>query len=459
MFTYDLFNSKLLDNVKRVHFIGIGGSGMYPLVQILHAKGYEITGSDVLEGSIIDSERAMGIRVSLPQAAENVDGADLVVYSAAIKADNVELKAADAKGIKCVERSVLLGVVSRMYPWCFAVAGTHGKTTATGMQTTLLELSGKDPSCVIGGKLPLINGYGKAGTGKSIFVEACEYSETFLHLTPLVGFILNIDNDHLDYFGTMGKLKLAFQKFALLCKTVCFNMDDPHVMDVVNSIDRPVRSFSTKNPDAYFLADNIKEYAPGYYEFDVLRLGEYMCHMKLAVPGFHNIYNALTMACVGEVCHLTAEQIETAAASFTGTGRRFEKRGKTPSGAEVIDDYAHHPTELDATIKTAKSMGYKRVVVVHQPFTFSRTKALMDDFARVLNQADEVVLEPILGSREVNTGKVKSADLAAKLDNCVLVNSHEEAAQYVRSHCGEGDLVLCMSCGDLYKAALMMVEA
>ena len=203
------YDQRLLDHVRKIHFIGCGGSGMFPLIQILAAKGYEISGSDVLDGSIIQTERKMGIRVTLGHNADNIVGADMVVYSAAIPKDNVELSAAESYGIPTVERSVLLGYVSRLYKSSICVAGTHGKTTTTAMITTALELAGRDPSAVIGGKLPLIGGYGKAGRGDDIVVEACEYAETFLKLTPYLSVVLNIDNDHLDYYGSMGELKFS----------------------------------------------------------------------------------------------------------------------------------------------------------------------------------------------------------------------------------------------------------
>ena len=455
MFMYTDYTQHLLDNVKKIHFIGCGGSGMYPLIQILSAKGYDISGSDVLDGSIIRSEREMGVKVTLGHSADNVVGADLVVYSAAIAKDNVELNAAASYGITTVERSVLLGYVSRAYIQSIGVAGTHGKTTTTGMITTMLELAGKDPAAVIGGKLPLIGGYGKAGHGDDVVIEACEYSETFLHLTPFIGVILNIDNDHLEYYGTMGRLKMAFQKFALLSRTVVFNMDDRNTVDVVNSIDRPVLSFGI-NEEARFRAVNIQEYRPGFYEFDVLELGEQFAHIKLGVPGYHNIYNALAMCCCVRPLGLQPADAERAAAEFHGTGRRFEIKGEC-NGAPVVDDYAHHPTELAATMATAKKMGYKRIIAVHQPFTYSRTKALMDDFAAVLRQADQCVLLPIMGSREVDDGSVKSEDLAAKIPGSIVVDGLESAANWVKQNAREGDLVVCMSCGDLYKACDMMV--
>ena len=454
---FSTYDPKLLANVKHIHLIGCGGSGMFPLIQILHARGLSLSGSDVEETKITEAERAMGMRVSLGHDATNIQGADLVVYSAAIHDDNPELSAARSHGIPAVERSVLLGYVSRLYPQTIGVAGTHGKTTTTGMITTMLELAGRDPAAVIGGKLPLINGYGKSGSGQSAVIEACEYSETFLHLTPYVGVILNIDNDHLEYYGTMGRLKLAFQKFALLSRTVVFNMDDRNTLDVMNSIDRPVLSFGIEE-EARFQAVNVQEYRPGFYEFDVLELGDFFAHLRLGVPGRHNIYNALAMCCCVRPLGLTPADAERAAESFTGTGRRFEIKGETPAGAVVVDDYAHHPAELAATLATAKKMGYDRIIAVHQPFTFSRTKALMQDFADVLKTADVCVLLPIMGSREVDDGSVRTQDLADKIPGSVVTDGLESAAAWVRENAKKGDLVVCMSCGDLYKAADLMVK-
>ena len=453
---YNSYDPKLLDGVKRIHCIGCGGSGMFPLIQILHARGYALTGSDVEETKITQAERAMGMTVTLGHDAANLGDAQLVVYSAAIHDVNPELQAAHAHGIRTVERAALLGYVSRLYPHSVGVAGTHGKTTTTGMIVTMLELAGKDPAAVIGGKLPLIGGYGKVGGGDSIVVEACEYSETFLYLTSYLGIILNIDNDHLEYYGTMGKLKLAFQKFALLSRTVVFNLDDPNTLDVMNSIDRPVLSFGIEN-DARFRAVNIREYRPGFYEFDVEELGEHFAHLRLNVPGYHNIYNALAMCCCVRPLGLQPADAERAAENFKGMGRRFEVKGEC-NGAVIVDDYAHHPTELAATLKTARSLGYQRVIAVHQPFTYSRTKALMQDFADVLRSADQVVLLPVMGSREVDDGSVRSEDLAAKIPGSVVGDGLDAAPAWAQAHAGKGDLVVCMSCGDLYKAADKMVE-
>lgn len=435
--------------------VGIGGVSMSPLAEVLHGEGLIITGSDMKESPAVDHLRSLGIPVVIGHRGESVEGKDLVIRTAAVHDDNPEIAAAHALGIPVFERAQAWGSIMRRYENALCISGTHGKTTTTGMITTMLELAGKDPAAVIGGKLPLIGGYGKAGHGDDVVIEACEYSETFLHLTPFMGVILNIDNDHLEYYGTMGRLKMAFQKFALLSRTVVFNMDDRNTVDVVNSIDRPVFSFGI-NEEARFRAVNIQEYRPGFYEFDVLELGEQFAHIKLGVPGYHNIYNALAMCCCARPLGLQPADAERAAAEFHGTGRRFEIKGEC-NGAPVVDDYAHHPTELAATMATAKKMGYKRIIAVHQPFTYSRTKALMDDFAAVLRQADQCVLLPIMGSREVDNGSVKSEDLAAKIPGSIVVDGLESAANWVKQNAREGDLVVCMSCGDLYKACDMMV--
>lgn len=458
MFMFTDYNQHLLDNVKKLHFIGCGGSGMYPLIQILASKGYQISGSDVLEGSILAAERAMGVKVTLGHQAENVIGTDMVVYSAAISKDNVELSAAASYGIPTIERSVLLGYVSRLYKQSICVSGTHGKTTTTSMITTALELAGRDPSAVIGGKLPLIGGYGKAGKGDDIVVEACEFAETFLKLTPYLSVVLNIDNDHLDYYGSMGELKFAFKRFALMTQFMIFaNADDKNTMDVMYTLNRRVRTFAIDN-NADYRAVNVQEYKPGFFEFDLKEWNtKELGHIQLAVPGRHNVYNALAMCAVCRSIGLSVEQCAAAALNFKGAGRRFEIYGEC-NGALVVDDYAHHPTELRATLNAAKEMGYKRVIAVHQPFTYSRTKMLFDDFVEVLQIPDVTVLTPILGSREPNDPSITSAKLAAKIPGAVLADSLEAAADWVKQNAQPGDLVITLGCGDVYKASKQMVE-
>ena len=452
----DSYNPHLLDGVQHVHFIGCGGSGTYPLIQILHSRGLTISGSDVEETKITKAERTMGVTVYLEHDAAHLGDAQLVVYSAAIHDENPELKAARARGIPAVERSVMLGYVSRMYSHSVCVSGTHGKTTTTGMITTMLELAGKDPAAVIGGKLPLIDGYGKAGKGDDIVIEACEFAETFLKLTPYLSVVLNIDNDHLDYYGSIGELKFAFKRFALMTQFMIFaNVDDKNTMDVMYTLDRRVRTFGIEN-DGDYQAVNVQEYKPGFFEFDLKEWSKITGHIRLSVPGRHNIYNALAMCAVCRFVGLTVEQCAEAALNFKGAGRRFEVYGEC-NGALVIDDYAHHPTELRATLNTAKEMGYKRLIAVHQPFTYSRTKMLFNDFVDVLKIPDITVLTPIMGSREPNDPTITSAKLAAQIPGSVLVDSLQAAADWVKQNAQPGDLVITLGCGDIYKASKMMV--
>ena len=268
--------------------------------------------------------------------------------------------------------------------------------------------------------------------------------------------VLNIDNDHLDYYGSMGELKFAFTRFALMTQFMIFaNADDKNTMDVMYTLDRRVRTFGIEN-DGDYQAINVQEYKPGFFEFDLKEWSKVTGHIRLAVPGRHNIYNALAMCAVCRFAGLTVEQCAEAAASFKGAGRRFEVYGEC-NGAVVVDDYAHHPTELRATLNTAKELGYKRLIAVHQPFTYSRTKMLFNDFVDVLKIPDIAVITPIMGSREPNDPTITSAKLAAQIPGSVLVNSLEEAADWVKQNAREGDLVITLGCGDIYKASKMMV--
>ena len=438
--------------------IGIGGVSMCPLAEVLAGMGLQVQGSDMSESDTVRQLRAQGIPVAVGHSAENLKDCALVIRTAAIHDDNPEIAGAIARGIPVYERAQAWGAIMQHYQNAVCISGTHGKTTTTSMITTALELAGRDPSAVIGGKLPLINGYGKAGKGDDIVIEACEFAETFLKLTPYLSVVLNIDNDHLDYYGSMGELKFAFKRFALMTQFMIFaNADDKNTMDVMYTLDRRVRTFAIDNHGDY-RAVNVNEYKPGFFEFDLKEWNTTdTTRIRLSVPGRHNIYNALAMCAVCRFVGLSAEQCAEAALNFKGAGRRFEVYGEC-NGALVIDDYAHHPTELRATLTTAKEMGYKRLIAVHQPFTYSRTKMLFNDFVDVLKIPDITVLTPIMGSREPNDPTITSAKLAAQIPGSVLVNSLEEAAEWVKQNAREGDLVITLGCGDIYKASKMMVE-
>lgn len=447
----------LLKTPKHLHFIGVGGSGMYPLVQILLPEGHFISGSDVNEGSILDYERKQGVQVMMGHAAENVQGADLVVYSAAIPATNPERMEAERLGIPTVERSVMLGYVASLYTHPLCIAGTHGKTTATGMATQILQMAGLNPAAVIGGHLPLIQGYGKAGNGSGIVVEACEYHNTFLELRPETAVLLNVDNDHLEFFGSMEGLKDAFRQFCSLATgAVLYNADDANTREVVAGLSQKLISFGLAE-GCDLRAVGLYEYRPAFWAFRVVYEGQEHEEIRLAAPGRHNIYNAL--AAYGGARRLGAshQQCMQGLASFAGTGRRFEVLGEV-NGVTIVDDYAHHPAELRATLSTAKEMGFNQVWAVFQPYTFSRTQMLLDDFAQVLPIADKVVMTAIMGGRErPEDYSITTQNLADKIPGSVWFETQRETANYVLANAKPGDLAITLGCGDIYKCAHMML--
>lgn len=448
----------LLKEIKRIHFIGIGGSGMCPLAEILHDLGYKISGSDNNPGDNIDKLRGLGIPVTMGQKAENIKGAEMIVYTAALLSDNPELVAAKESGIPTFERSKLFGAITRIYPNCIGVCGTHGKTTTTSMISQILIMADKDPTLVIGGRLPLIDSHGRVGHTENMVCEACEFVDTFLDLTPDVALILNIDEDHLDYFKTLDNIIKSFHKFAASAtKTIIYNGDDENTLRAIEGIEgKNMISFGRKSTNDY-TAENITYNRGSFAEFDVIYKGEKLAHVKLNIPGEHNISNTLSAFAAAMLCGCTPEECVKGAQAFGGAGRRFEVLG-TFGGVTIADDYAHHPKELEVTLKAASKMGYNNVWAVFQPFTYSRTKILFDDFVRVLQIPDKCVMTEIMGSREVNTYGIYTKDLAEKIPGSVWFNTFEEVADYVTENAKKGDLIITLGCGDIYKAARMMRE-
>lgn len=448
----------LLKQVKRIHFIGIGGSGMCPLAEILHSEGYALSGSDNNESDTLARIRALGIPVTMGQRAENIEGAEMVVYTAALLKDNPELVAAKASGIPTFERAKLFGAISRLYKNCIGVCGTHGKTTVTSMTTQILLSADLDPSAVIGGKLPLIGANGRVGKSETFVCEACEFVDTFLELSPAVAVILNIDEDHLDYFKTLDNLILSFHKFAAMATdAVIYNGDDQNTLKAMKGIGGKTEitfGFAEKND---YSPANITDIRGAYYAFDVIYKGETLGHIQLKVPGRHNILNALAAIAASMHAGASFADCKEGLESFGGAGRRFENLGEY-KGITFADDYAHHPAELRVTLEAAMKMGYNTVWAVFQPFTFSRTYMLMDDFAEVLQIPDRCVLTEIMGSREVNTYNVYTAQLAEKIPGSVWFNTFDEVADFVLQNAKAGDLVLTLGCGDIYKAAKIMIK-
>lgn len=448
----------LLKQVKRIHFIGIGGSGMCPLAEILHSEGYVLSGSDNNESDTLARIRTLGIPVTMGQKAENIAGAEMVVYTAALLKDNPELVAAKESGIPTFERAKLFGAISRLYKNCIGICGTHGKTTVTSMTTQVMLEAKLDPSAVIGGKLPLIDANGRVGKSEHFVCEACEFVDTFLELSPAVAVILNIDEDHLDYFKTLDNLILSFHKFAdMATDAVLYNGDDRNTLKAMNGITgKTLVTFGFQSANDYY-PENISTVRGAFYGFDVMHGGEKLGHIQLNVPGRHNILNAL--AAIAASMHAGADFTACKAGleAFGGAGRRFEMLGEY-AGITFADDYAHHPAELRVTLESAMKMDYNRVWAVFQPFTYSRTYMLMDDFAKVLQIPDRCVLTEIMGSREINTYNVYTAQLAERIPNSVWFNTFDEVADYVLRNAEAGDLVLTLGCGDIYKAAKMMIK-
>ena len=448
---------KLLKEVKKVHFIGIGGSGMCPLAEILFNEGYELSGSDNNETDTLARIRNMGIRVILGQKAENIEGAELIVYTAAILPDNPELVAAKASGIPTYERADLLGAITRMYSDCYCVCGTHGKTTVSSMLTQIMIQCGKDPSAVIGGKLPLIQSNGRVGKTENMICEACEFKDHFLQLAPDVAVILNVDADHLEYFKNIENIIKSFNKFSQMAtKALIINGDDANTLKAVEGVDgKDIISFGLDKKNDFY-AENV-EIVHAFARFDVYKKGEKLGHVELKVPGSHNVYNALAALAAADYNGIAVSDAIASLEQFGGACRRFEILAKT-HGLTIADDYAHHPAELKVTLEAAMQMDYNRVWAVFQPFTYSRTKELMDDFADVLQIPDKCVLTEIMGSREVNTEGVYTSQLAEKIPGSVWFNTFDEVADYVLANAEEGDLIITLGCGDIYKAAKIMIK-
>ncbi|MEG1614786.1 MAG: UDP-N-acetylmuramate--L-alanine ligase [Oscillospiraceae bacterium] len=448
----------LLKHIKRIHFIGIGGSGMCPLAEILLSEGYEITGSDNNTGDNIDKLRSLGVKITMGQSEENIKGAEMIVYTAALLSDNVELVAAKSSGIPTFERSKLFGAITRMYSNCIGICGTHGKTTATSMLTQILLTADLDPTAVIGGKLPLIDSHGRAGKTETMVCEACEFVDTFLDLSPDVAVILNIDADHLDYFKTIDNLIASFTKFSnLATRLIIANGDDEKTLKAIKDIkDKQIITFGFDEKNDYS-AKNISFNRGAFPQFDVCHGGKILGNIKLNVPGKHNVLNAIAAIVAAIDSGAEFSKIQQALLDFKGAGRRFEIIGEF-DGVTIADDYAHHPAELKATLGAAMDMEYNEVWAVFQPFTFSRTSMLLEEFASVLQIPQHTVLTEIMGSREVNIYGIQTQHMADKIPGSVWFKTFEEVADYIVKNAKSGDLVITLGCGDIYKAAKMMAK-
>jgi UDP-N-acetylmuramate--alanine ligase len=446
-----------LDNVKNIHMIGIGGSGMFSIAKVLLEKGFHITGSDSAESETTEKVRNLGIKLFIGHYPSNIDKPDLVVYSAAIKNENPEIQTAQKREIPCIERSVMLGLIVNKYKTSVAVSGTHGKTSTTSIITHILLDSGKDPTAIIGGTLPRINGNSCTGSSDIIVCEACEYVDSFLEISPSISVVLNVDADHLDYFKDIQGVKSSFAKFINLTRDLAIiNGDDKNAVEI--SKDTACRKlFYGLSEENDYYAKNITFNEHKYPSFDMFHGGTKLTHIALSIPGKHNIYNALAAAVVCLEVGVLADKISESIKSFKGAHRRFEILDRI-NDITIADDFAHHPTEIKATLSAAKEMNFKKVIVVFQPHTFSRTFTFLNEFAEVLSLADKVILTDILPVREINTFNIHSEDLAKKIEGCVCVNTFSEAAELIPKIAGPKDLVLTMGGGNIYQCADMIIS-
>ena len=438
---------------RRGHLIGIGGVSMSSLAEVLLDMGLVISGSDSMESQNVRNLRELGIHIAIGHSAENItDDIEFVVRTAAVHDDNPEIVAAREKDIPVFERTQAWGTISRDYDNAICISGTHGKTTTTSMCTHICMAAEKDPTVMIGGTLPLLNAGHRIGHGNTIIMEACEYYNSFLSFYPTVAVVLNIEADHLDFFKDLEEVKRSFRIFASKVPedggTIVANADDANTMDALKGIHRKMITFGmNSNADVY--ARNIR-YSGTSTTFDVIYKGRKFTDVTLHVPGVHNVKNALaaTAACI--CVGIRPNAVKYGLAGFNGAGRRFEFKGKF-NGADVYDDYAHHPGELKALLNTLDSLDYKRTIVVFQPHTYSRTAALFDDFVEQLKRPDVLLLAEIYAARESNTIGISSSALAERIPNASFYPDFDTLENALRAIARPGDIILTVGAGDVYK--------
>ena len=425
---------------------------MSALAEIMRLRGHHVTGSDNSESDAVRHLRANGVTVYHGHDAGQVEGADLVVYTAAISPDNPELVEAKRKGIPVVERAVFLGWILRCYGCPIGVSGTHGKTTCTSMISQILLEAQLDPTILIGGTLPLIGQNFKVGASPYAVYEACEYVDSFLNFVSYITVILNIDADHLDYFSDLSAIQASFLAYARLTMPggcLVANADDTNLRPVLQQYEGRRVLFSLQDPSADYFAKLLPS-PDGLPVFEIYEKGKIAGECRLHVPGRHNVMNALAASAAARIVDVPWEVILRALSSFEGAKRRFEKKGEF-GGVTVVDDYAHHPSEISATLKAAKERPFSRVVCLFQPHTYSRTKALWGDFVKALSAADLPILLDIYAAREAPDPLVTSQALARDIPGALYADSFETAKKILRENLREGDLLITMGAGDVYK--------
>lgn len=453
-------------NFKHIHCIGIGGIGLSAIAEIFLSRGYQVSGSDVKPSETTEHLAAHGARIFFEHRAENISGADLVCYSAAISRENPELKAAIEQGVPTATRAEALGALMSEYKTSIAVSGTHGKTTTTSMISLILEHADADPTILVGGNLSEFHGNVKVGKSDYFVTEACEYIDSFLSLHPSVEIILNIDSDHLDYFKDIDHIASSFHQFANQVPSdgllIAYDAN-PFVHSAIESVNCNVVTFGFSDGCTYY-ADNIKFNAMGMPSFDVYCPQGLLGSVQLSVPGEHNVANSLAAIACCHSLNVPAQSILSTLSNYTGTQRRFDVIGSTKGGVRIVDDYAHHPTEIKATLAAATKMTHNRLWCLFQPHTYTRTMALFDEFAEAFRDADKLILAEIYAARETNIYKISSKSLAEEIKKrhpekeVYFFDDFNEMAGFVYDNAKEGDLILTMGAGDIYRVAGLILD-
>ena len=443
---------------RRAHLVGIGGVSMASLAEVLLGAGVKVTGSDQKESATVLHLRSLGIEVVIGHLPESVQGADCVVRTAAVHDGNPEIAAALEGGIPVFERAQAWGAIMRDYKNALCISGTHGKTTTTSMCTHIFMAARQDPTVMIGGTLPLLEACHRVGRGDTIILESCEYCNSFLSFYPTVAVILNVEADHLDFFKDLEDVERSFRAFADRVPEdglIVANCEDENTMFTLKGETRPVLTFGVEKGDVH--SENLSM-AHGFGSFDVVYKGEKYAHLDLSVPGLHNVKNAIAAAAAAIALNVPGEAVENGMRDFRLPGRRFEYKGMY-NGAEVCDDYAHHPGELAALFDTARALDYQRFICAFQPHTYSRTHELFDNFVEVLKRPDVTLLAEIFAAREDNDVGISSADLAAKIPGSVYCPTLEDVAEKLRELARPGDLILTVGAGDVYLAGEALVRS
>lgn len=438
-----------MDRLTYVHFIGIGGISMSAIAKVLLHNGIKVSGSDMNRSRMTDELESLGATVFIGQSADNISNPDVVVYTAAIKDDNPELSKAKELGIKTVTRAEMLGNIMKNYKRAISVAGTHGKTTATSMMTYVLMKAMLDPTVMVGGELDIIDGNFKIGKSEYFLTESCEYCRSFLSFSPTVGLILNVEEDHLDYYKDIEDIKSAFSDFAALIPAdgvlvVC--AEGENSLDCLGKASAKPITYGFEKGD--YRPCNLTFDDFGYPTFDIFKDGEKIDTLTLNVVGRHNVLNATGVYAASVAMGISPDAIRDGLQSYSGTKRRFEKKGYC-NGALIIDDYAHHPTEIAATFASVKKIKHNTVWCIFQPHTYTRTKALFDDFAKVLSGVDRVIVTDIYAAREKDTGVVSSAQLADAIPDSKYISTFEEIADYIKKVACRGDIIITMGAGNV----------